>query len=94
MRVTRFNKSGFQIDSTDSLLPPPVENDRISFIEYRGRTVTVVTKLARSGDVFNERVVAVLLHEKRYEVFEELPERLCDRIGIAGEKGSRKLFAE
>lgn len=81
MRVTRFNRSGFELDASDSLLPPVLENERVSYVEYAGKTVRVVTAVERAREgALSERIVAVV-HGRKVELLGELPPRIAERIG-------------
>ncbi|MEM3964177.1 MAG: hypothetical protein QW584_00440 [Thermofilaceae archaeon] len=80
MRVVTYNSKGFQVEVVESVLPPVVENERVSYVEYRGTSTTVISRREKDPNGFVvERIVAARVG-REVEVYEDIPERLLDRL--------------
>lgn len=80
MRIVMYNKNGYQIGVVEAALPPIIDNDRISYLEYKGVSADVFTRCERRPDgMIAEKIVAVR-SGRHVEVYDELPGRLLEKL--------------
>jgi hypothetical protein len=91
MKVIVYNERGHPIEKIDKLLvPKPTTATGTLYVEYESKSFKVVTRLERQpGEQETERVVAVKVGNE-VRIYEDIPEPIAERLGVARTEAVKK----
>jgi len=86
VRITVYNEKGFPVETVESALAPPYDREGVFYVEYESFDIRVVTRVERRFPEKEAEKIVAVKHNGKIMVFDELPEKLAERLGVGKEE--------
>jgi len=82
MRITIYNEKGYPIETKESALVPKPDNEGVFYVEYDSFEIKVISKVERILPQKEKEKIVAVKSNGRVIVFEELPPKLVEHLGL------------